>query len=286
MTSGDMAFVWRAAERDLTTYDLDRPAMARLWAFWGEGKDYNPADRALGEEVMARFPQMPSLARHRLAFRARVVRALVGEYGIDQVLVAGVDMPLVDEVHTIAQSINPHARVVYADADELAMLYAEAFFSSGLTGACGYVQAGLDDPRAVLDGAAETLDLDRPVAVLLINSLEVLGDPQAAAAVSAFRTTLAAGSHIAICHLTAEHDRGLAVLGSMCAEASPGSPCVRAPAGLGALFTGMAMIPPGLVSAPDWRPDPGPWPVPIGVDLWCGVGRIYGPRPERGPRWM
>ncbi|WP_433464067.1 SAM-dependent methyltransferase [Spirillospora sp. CA-128828] len=178
MTGGDMAFNWRAAERDLTTYDPDRPAMARLWAFWGEGKDYNPADRALGEEVTAHFPQMPSLARHRLAFRTRVVRALVSERGIDQVLVAGVDMPLVDEVHTIAQSINPHARVVYADADELVMAHAEALFSSELTGACNFVRAGLDDPRAVLDGAAETLDFGRPVAVLLINSLDVLGDPQ------------------------------------------------------------------------------------------------------------
>ncbi|MEU8346650.1 SAM-dependent methyltransferase [Spirillospora sp. NPDC048832] len=97
--SGDMAFDWCAAEREFTGgYDGDRAAIARLWAFWGGGKDYNPADRALGEAVVARFPQIESLARHRLAFRSRVVRALVSD-GVDQVLVAGVDMPMHDEVH-------------------------------------------------------------------------------------------------------------------------------------------------------------------------------------------
>ncbi|WP_433464034.1 SAM-dependent methyltransferase [Spirillospora sp. CA-128828] len=272
MTGGETAFDWRAAERDLITYDPDRPAMPRLWTMWVGGKDYYLADRALGDEVEEHFPQITSIARHRLAFRDRVVRALAGEYGIDQFLVAGVDMPLHDEPHAIAQSITPHTRVVYADADELVMTHAEAMFASELTGVCGYVQAGLNDPRAVLNGAAETLDLYRPVAVLLINSLDTLGDPQAAAAVSAFRAALPAGSFIAFCHLTAEHDHGLAVLGSMCADASPGPPCVRSPAGLEALFTGMAMIPPGLVWAPAWRPVPGPWLVPTQVDLWCGVG--------------
>ena len=253
-------------------YDLGRAAMSRLWAFWGGGKDFGPVDRALGERVAARFPQVESLARQRLAFRIRVVRALVDERGVDQVLVAGVDMPMHDEVHTIAPSINPRARVVYADADELVMLHAEVFFYADRAGTCGFVKAGLDDPRAVLEGAAATLDLDRPVAVLLINSLDVLSDPQAVAALSAFRTVLAPGSYIALCHLTAEHDRGLAGLGSMCAGISPAPPCVRSPVALEPFCAGMVMLSPGLVSAPVWRPDPGPWPVATSVDLWCGVG--------------
>ncbi|TMR38183.1 SAM-dependent methyltransferase [Actinomadura geliboluensis] len=244
--------------------------MARLWAFWGGGKDFNPADRALGETVAARFPQITSLAQHRIAFRTRVTWDLAVR-GIDQLLVVGVDMPLHDEVHTIAQAVNPGARVVYADADELTMLYADVFYSAEF-GGCGFVQAGPDDPRAVLDGAAATLDLDRPVGLLLINSLDLLCDPQAVAALSVFRETLAAGSHIAFCHLTACQDRGLADLGSMCAGISPGPPCVRTPAALETLCVGMERVPPGLVPVPAWRPEPGPWPVAEDVDLWCGVG--------------
>ncbi|WP_240808536.1 SAM-dependent methyltransferase [Actinomadura geliboluensis] len=267
-----MAFDWLAAERDLNgAYDGDRAAMARLWAFWGDGKDFNPVDRALGERVIAHFPQVESLALHRLAFRSRVVRALVGECGVDQLLVVGVDMPTHDEVHQVAQAVNPDARVVYADADALVMLHARAMFR-GRVGACGFVQAGLDEPRTVLDGAAATLDLRRPVAVLLINSLDVLTDAQAVAALAAFRASLAAGSYIALCHLVAEYDRGLAVLGSICADINPGPPRVRTPEALAACCTGMVMIRPGLVSAPVWRPDPRPWPVTADVDLWCGVG--------------
>ncbi|MFA1538047.1 SAM-dependent methyltransferase [Actinomadura monticuli] len=273
MSGGEMPFGRAIAEGELGGgYDCGRAALARLWAFWGGGKDFDPADRALGETVAARFPQVESLARHRLAFRSRVVRTLVGECGIDQVLVAGVDMPMDDEVHTLAQSVNRSARVVYADADELAMLHAEALFFGDCVGTCGFVKAGLDDPGAVLEGAAATLDLDRPVAVLLVNSLDVLNDPQAVAAVSVLRTVLAAGSYIAFCHLTAEHDRGLAALGSMCAGISPAPPCVRSPAALETFCAGMGVIPPGLVSAPAWRPDPGAWQAPTSVDLWCAVG--------------
>ncbi|GAA1801656.1 SAM-dependent methyltransferase [Actinomadura chokoriensis] len=270
--SGDTAFDWRAAALGLSGgYDGDRPAIARLWAFWGGGTDYNPADRALGEKVAARFPQIEALARQRLAFRSRVVRALVGE-GIDQILVAGVDMPMYSDVHAIAQSVNPDVRVVYADADELVMLYVGACLFSDRADTCGFVHAGLDDPRAVLAGAADTLDLDRPVAVLLINSLDVLSDPQAVAAISAFRTALAAGSHIAFCHLTAEYDQGLAGLGSMCAGITPGPPCVRNPAALGAFCAGMKLLARGPVSAPARRPESDLRPVPASGDLWCGVG--------------
>lgn len=273
-----MAYDWHGTERDVSeVYDGNRPAIARLWAFWGGGKDFNPVDRALGEKVAARFPQIESLARHRLAFRSRVTRALVGE-GVDQLLVVGVDLPMHDEIHTIAQSINPDARVVYADTDQLVMLHASACFFSDHAGICGFVRAGVEDPCAVLNGAADTLDLNRPVAVLLINSLDVLGDPQAVAALTAFRTELAAGSYIALCHLTAEHDRRLVELGRMCAEIAPGPPGVRNPAVLETLCAGMVIVEQGLVPAPTWRPAPGQRPVPSGVDLWCGVGRIRRPR--------
>ncbi|MEU8309811.1 SAM-dependent methyltransferase [Actinomadura sp. NPDC048955] len=281
MTGGDMAAGSCTAECDPVAYDHSRPAMARLWVRWGGGKDYNPADKALGDKVKAHFPQVTSIARQRLAFRSRVVRALAGGHGIDQFLVAGVDMPQIDEVHAVAQSINPRARVVYCDADVLVMTYAEAMFAGESPGACGFVRAGLDDPGAMLEGAAETLDLDRPVAVLLINSLDLLPEPQAVAALAAFRAILAAGSYVAFCHLTAEHDRGLAALGDVCADTSPGPPRVRDLASLERLCAGMVMVPPGLVSAPAWRPDPGPWPVPTDVDLRCGVGEVCGQQRRR-----
>ncbi|WP_301175521.1 SAM-dependent methyltransferase [Actinomadura geliboluensis] len=265
------AFDWHTAERDFAGgYDLDRPAMSRLWNFWGDGKDFNPADRALGETVAARFPQIKSLAQHRIAFRARVTRALA-ERGIDQLLVVGTDMPLRDEVHTIAQAVNPDARIVYSDADELTLLHADVFYRAEF-GGCGFVQAGPDEPREVLYGAAATLNLDRPVGLLLINSLDVLTDPKAVAALAAFRAGLATGSCIAVCHLTAEHDHHLVELAGLCAAVNTGPPCIRNPKALATLYAGLEMIEPGLVPVPAWRPEPGPWPIPDGVDLWCGVG--------------
>lgn len=270
-----MAYDWRTAECELSSgYDHSRPAAARLWALWSGGKDYNLADRAFGDQVRERFPQISSIARHRLAFRSRVVRVLAGEYDIDQFLVVGADMPMHDEVHRVAWSVRAGVRVVYADSDELVMAYAAALFGGESARGCGFVRAGLNHPRAVLEGAAATLDLSRPVAVLLINSLDLLSDPVAVAALAAFRSGLPTGSYIALSHLTAEHDRRMVALGHMCADMAPGPLGIRSPAELEAFCTGMVMVPPGLVPAPMWRPEPSPWPFPAEVDLWCGVGAL------------
>lgn len=276
VTRGDTALALMAAERCMHGFDTSQPCLPRLWNFWAGGKDHYLADRDFGLRVQERFPQFPALARHRLAFRARAVRTLVGELGIDQLLVAGADLPLHDEVHAVAQQITPEVRVVYAAADEMVMAYTEALFWSAKPGTRGFVPAGLDEPDALLDGAAQTLDLGRPIGVLLINSLDALDDVRASAAMRVVRAAVPFGSHVAVCHLTAEYDRELVAFGAICAQRLPDPPGIRSPACVQALCAGMTMIPPGFVSAPWWRPEPSPWPDPAPVDLWCGIGRIEG----------
>ncbi|MGP4029686.1 SAM-dependent methyltransferase [Actinomadura sp. 3N407] len=279
MTAGE--FEWGAAEcgrsgsNDSFDDGLDTttPFLPRVWNYWACGKDNYPADQCFGECVEAMHPQILDAARYRIVFRARAARAVVKDFRIGQFLVAGVDLPLHDEVHDIAQRVDPLVRVVYADPDPWVMAHARALLCGPRPDSCGYVEAGLEDPAGLLEGAAQILDLDRPVGVLLLNSLDGLDDTAAAHAIGVLGGALPPGSCIAICHLTGATGRAMAALNALQISSIPGLPRARNPAAVRALFAGLEVVEPGVVPVPQWRPEPSPWEAGP-VDLWCGIGRV------------
>ncbi|MFI0484333.1 SAM-dependent methyltransferase [Actinomadura sp. 9N215] len=279
---------WAAAKRDLF-YPLDptTPHWSRVWNALVGGKENYPADRNFSDWAGRGYPGLVAAARHRLAFRARVVRALVGEHGIGQVLVAGTDLPVRDlpseplraEVHEVAQRIDPAARVVYADADAFVMVQARAWLSSPFEDTC--VDADPTDPAAALAAAAakNLLDLAEPVGVLLTTSLDPLDGRRAVGAVERLRAALPCGSYIAVCQLTGQTSQGVAALGTLQDRPIPGLPHPRTPQDVRDLFAGVELVEPGIVPAPQWRPERScsPQAEAIGQgpsDLWCGVGRV------------
>ena len=66
--------------------DVTVPRSARVWNYWLGGKDNYPPDRAVGEQVMAMFPDITRLARADRAFLGRAVRYLAADAGIRQFL--------------------------------------------------------------------------------------------------------------------------------------------------------------------------------------------------------
>ena len=59
--------------------DISVPQSARIWNYWLGGKDNYPADRAAGDEVLGRIPDIAVGAQAERAFLVRVVRHLVGD---------------------------------------------------------------------------------------------------------------------------------------------------------------------------------------------------------------
>jgi hypothetical protein len=55
--------------------------------------------------------------RANRSFIGRVVRYLVAEAGIEQFVDLGAGLPTRENVHQVAQAVNPKARVVYVDND-------------------------------------------------------------------------------------------------------------------------------------------------------------------------
>ena len=256
------------------------PHPARVYGYWLGGKDHYPADREVAEEVIRRRPQVVAGARANRAFLALVVRYLTAECGVRQFLDIGTGLPAPNSTHQVAQSIAPDSRIVYVDNDPLVLVHARALLTSNPQGSCGYVEADLRDTSAVLAGAAQTLDLSRPVAVLLLAVLHFLADSDdPAGVVAALTRRLAPGSFVVISHLTADFAPGPVGAAVEAYRALVPSPlAARSHAQVSALFGGLPLVPPGVVPITEWRPATVS-PLPHAADLYAGVARTRENRP-------
>jgi hypothetical protein len=230
---------------------------ARVYNAWLGGKDHFAADRRAAAEVAACRPQVVAGARANRAFLGRAVRYLARERGIRQFLDIGTGLPAPGSTHQVAQAIAPDCRVVYADNDPLVLSHARALLASTPEGSCDYLDADLRDPEMIMREAARTLDLRRPVGLLLIAVLHFLPDADnPPATVAALAGALAPGSLVAISHLTTDLAPDAVNLGVAAYNALvPAGITARSHAEVTALFGGLRLVPPGVVPVSEWRHD-------------------------------
>ena len=264
----------------MTTRDTDpaiagfEPAVAhpaRVYNVWLGGKDHFAPDRDAAQKVAGCRPQVVAGARANRQFLGRVVRYLAGSRGVGQFLDIGTGLPAPDNTHELAQALNPAARVVYADADPVVLAHARALLTSRPGGTCDYLDADLHDPAGILAGAARTLDLGRPAAVLLLAVLHFLPDADDPAGILAgLAAGLAPGSFVAVSHVTSDFAPA-AVASGVAAynEAVPAGITARSHAQVSALLAGLSLVPPGVVPVSEWRPEPGTVRQP--ADLYAAV---------------
>ena len=102
---------------DIPKINTNVPHPARVYDYFLGGKDNFEADRVAAEAANRAFPRTAESARAARAFLRRVVRFLAAEAGIRQFLDIGTGLPSGENVHQVAQSIAPEARIVYVDND-------------------------------------------------------------------------------------------------------------------------------------------------------------------------
>ncbi|WP_433143273.1 SAM-dependent methyltransferase [Actinomadura nitritigenes] len=254
--------------------DTSVPHSARVWNYWLGGKDNYPVDREVGEQVRAVYPGIVDVARHSRAFLGRAVRYLAGEAGIAQFLDIGTGLPTVDNTHEVAQRVNAGCRIVYVDNDPLVLTHARALLSSTPEGACDYISADVRDPDAILERASRTLDLGRPVALMMLGILGNVGDDAEARAIrDRLVGALAPGSFLVLEDGTDKVDPEAAAQAEQ-TRAEAGDPYkLRTPEQIAAYFDGLELLEPGVVSVSQWRPEATPWGSPAEVTAFCGVAR-------------
>jgi O-methyltransferase involved in polyketide biosynthesis len=178
--------------------------------------------------------------------------------GIRQFLDLGSGLPTQGNVHEIVRAVSPDAKVVYVDHDPVVATHARALLEE--EGRVVFVQADLLRPAELLATPEVTgfLDLDQPVAVLLVSILHFVQDADdPAGMVEILRDAVAPGSYLVLTHSVATMGREEAEEGArkIYRGSSTGGATGRSEAEIRAFFGDFELAEPGLVQVAAWRPE-------------------------------
>jgi S-adenosyl methyltransferase len=248
---------------------------ARIYNYWLGGKDNFAADREAGERAVEANPGILRGVRANRRFLARAVRHLAGEAGIQQFLDIGTGLPARDNTHEVAQAVAPDVRVVYVDNDPIVLTHGRALLTSTPQGSIAYLNGDIRETAAVLRDASAMLDFDQPVAVMTLMLLQHIpdsDDPQGI--VARLVAAMAPGSYLVVSDTASDIREEIVAESQRRLNARmAGRQTRRTRAAIQQYFTGLDMVPPGLVTLNRWHPaadDPDP-----GEDIaaYCGIGR-------------
>ncbi|KAB2372748.1 SAM-dependent methyltransferase [Actinomadura montaniterrae] len=251
---------------------------ARMYDYYLGGKDHYQVDRDTAEIAARSWQAVRIAVRENRSFLGRAVRHLVRDHGITQFLDIGAGLPSAGNVHEIAQAEDPSCRVVYVDNDPIVLAHARSLLIGTPEGKTAYVHADLREPAAILDDPAvrDTLDRDRPVALMLVAILHFIVDEQdPGQIVRHLMEALPSGSFLVASHVTPEHDPD-GVHGLEQAYRNGGVPAqARTRDAFTALaFDGLELLDPGVTLVSEWRPDgDGPRPPANQVNWYGGIAR-------------
>ncbi len=250
--------------------NLDSPSPARIYDCLLGGYHNVESDRRTAEHLLLAFPELRVVAAVNRAFLRRAMHFLLDQ-GIDQFLDLGSGLPTLGNVHELVCARNPAARVVYVDIDPVSVAHSQAMLAG--TPNVLAIQGDLCQPEQILNypGLSKLLDLQRPVALVMVAVLHyIVDDGSAYAAVQQLRDVVSPGSYLVISH-TAEEMRSPSPAGHDVKLRPVNLTKMRTRDQVAAFFGDFELLEPGLVYTPAWRPE-GP------DDLWLD-------QPEQGLTW-
>ena len=263
---------WAGAKRRTRAELIDSavPNVARAADYIEGGRDNFASDRKAAQAMMAVAPVVGVIVPALRAFHQRVIRYLVTEGGVRQFLDVGASLAKSNRTHELAQAVNPSCRIVYAIGDPMVLAHARALTTSAPSGAVDVVEAHIRDAATIVAGAAATLDVGKPVAIILLSTsvLSPIADTAAAAAaVSALAAAVPSGSYVALYHQASDLDPRLRSGVSRWNQLSQQPIALRSRAEVASLVAGLEPVSPGLVTIDEWHPAPGDprarGPVPV-----------------------
>jgi predicted transcriptional regulator len=270
--------------------DITKPHVARMYDYYLGGKHNYAVDREAAEQMLRLFPQGRIAARMNRRFLIESVRWMAQEAGIRQFLDIGSGLPTQQNVHEVAQAVDPDARVVYVDNDPLVRVHAEALLATEPNTI--FLTGNLCEPEDLINRPElrEHLDLSRPVGLLLVSVLHcVEDDDQAQRIVKTLSDALPSGSYVAISHaLQDESTKEQWAKGREIYQRAQASGRVRTREEITALFTGLTPVGCGVVHISEWTPPEGSPAFEGGgnvvslddpdvvktVPIMCGIARI------------
>jgi hypothetical protein len=273
----------RPVDREFPEIDTNVAHAARVYDYLLGGTHNFAVDRAAAHAQLEAMGQELEESRTDIranrSFLGRAVRYLATEVGVRQFLDLGTGIPNEDNVHAVAQEAAPDARIVYVDNDPVVLAHAHTLVKSTPEGAAAYIDGDLTDPPTVLKRAGATLDLTRPVAVLLVSLLHLVPDEaDPYRIVAGYVDALPSGSYLVVTQLTKDiRPEAMARLEQSAPPDARYAFVMRSHAEVSRFFTGLELVDPGVVTVDAWHPDePADEPARADADpipFYCGVGR-------------
>jgi hypothetical protein len=256
------------------------PHMARVYDYMLGGPNNFAVDRELAVHATAAAGGIDVVradVRANRQFLIDVVEYAVAQ-GVRQFLDVGTGIPNSDNVHGVAQRAASDARIVYVDYDPVVLAHAHQLLRSTPDGATDFVQEDIHRPKAILERAAQTLDLDQPVALMLLGILHYVvdaNDPYGV--VRQLLEPLAPGSYLAVSHLAIDiRPEQQAEFVRRHNERSPDEPTqFRTNDEVRRLFDGLDLLGPGVVAVDHWHLPGADPPVPLErtIAIYTGLGQ-------------
>ncbi|CAL9357139.1 hypothetical protein SUDANB105_00590 [Streptomyces sp. enrichment culture] len=257
--------------------DISVPSVSRIYDYYLGGSHNFEVDREAARRAMEFMPGLPKIMQANRAFMRRAVRYAVDQ-GVTQFLDVGSGIPTFGNVHEVAQAAAPGARVVYVDHDPVAVAHSQAVLEGNED--ADVAAADLRKPQDILTSpqVERLLDLNRPVALLLVAILHFVEDADDPyTAVAQLSEALAPGSMLVLTHASYE---GIPLPperadGAVDVYKDIRNPLImRSRDEIARFFEGYDMVEPGLVPMPHWRPDTAPEDEdPYAFAGFAGVGR-------------
>lgn len=242
-----------------TEIDANVPTAARMYDYYLGGKDNYAADRAACEQLDKVVPSTRRLALNNRRFLQRVVKTLSEEYGIRQYLDHGSGLPTQENVHQVAQRIDPSTHVVYVDNDPMVLVHGRALLEQDER--TTVIHADMRETDLIF-GHADTkrlIDFDEPVCVLFNSVFHCIPDSDTdgpLAVARRVRERLAPGSFMVMCQLVSEDPEVRDFVTDFMDQATQGHwGRVRQEKDVAEWFEGLDILEPGLVEVSTWRPD-------------------------------
>jgi hypothetical protein len=242
-----------------TEIDANVPTAARMYDHYLGGKDNYAADRAACEQLDKVVPSTRALALNNRRFLQRVVRTLAADYGIRQFLDHGSGLPTQNNVHQVAQGIDPESRVVYVDNDPMVLVHGRALLEQNDRTAV--IHADMRDTGTIFSHAdtKRLIDFSQPVAVLFNSVFHCIPDSETDGPPAVVRRVverLVPGSYLVMCQLVSDDPEVRDFVTNFMDQATQGHwGRVREEKDVAQLFEGMDILEPGLVEVSTWRPD-------------------------------
>jgi hypothetical protein len=241
--------------------DAKSPNIARVYDAFLGGKDNFAADRQVVEAALRVAPDAAAGGQANRAFLCRVVRYLVRDAGITQILDIGSGLPTQGNVHEVAREINPSVRTIYVDNDPVVCIHGQALLADART--TEVVTADVRRPSEILGDPVvrQFIDSSQPVGLLMLAILHHITDGEDPGGVMAIlRDAMPPGSYLAISSFRmpgAElaESRARTIEMEQLFNEQLGTGRWRSDAAILAWFGDWELIAPGLVPLWDWRPD-------------------------------